>query len=171
MPRHEIHQLILEGYREHGITLPYPPFRAHRDAVAADQQRPRAVAPTPAPKPRDAGACALRERPANAGPLLFLPPETSGDPDREGQHVAQARRPRQHHQRSDAQRHAGTPGMPCCNAAGLRSIRCCCGCPRAYGCPAALFTFTAVGQLAETVRQLDALEVHLKTPPRGGPRC
>ena len=41
--RHEIHQLILAGYREHGITLPYPPFRAHRDAVAADQQRPYAA--------------------------------------------------------------------------------------------------------------------------------
>lgn len=25
--RHEMHQLILAGFREHGIDMPFPPFR------------------------------------------------------------------------------------------------------------------------------------------------
>ena len=25
--RHEIHQLILAGFREHGIDMPFPPFQ------------------------------------------------------------------------------------------------------------------------------------------------
>ncbi len=32
--RHEIHQLILAGYREHGITLPFPPFQARLDTLS-----------------------------------------------------------------------------------------------------------------------------------------
>ncbi|AYD42672.1 miniconductance mechanosensitive channel MscM [Yersinia rochesterensis] len=31
--RHEIHQLILAGYREHGITLPFPPFQARLETL------------------------------------------------------------------------------------------------------------------------------------------
>ena len=31
--RHEIHQLILAGYREHGITLPVPPFQARLETL------------------------------------------------------------------------------------------------------------------------------------------
>jgi potassium efflux system protein len=25
--RHQVNQLILEGYREHGLEMPYPPFQ------------------------------------------------------------------------------------------------------------------------------------------------
>jgi len=31
--RHEIHQLILAGFREHGITLPFPPFQARMEML------------------------------------------------------------------------------------------------------------------------------------------
>lgn len=32
--RHEIHQLILSGYRQHGITLPYPPFQVRSETLS-----------------------------------------------------------------------------------------------------------------------------------------
>lgn len=32
--RHEIHKLILTGYHEHGITLPYPPFQVRNETLA-----------------------------------------------------------------------------------------------------------------------------------------
>ncbi|NIG62957.1 MAG: miniconductance mechanosensitive channel MscM [Serratia symbiotica] len=32
--RHEIHQLILYGYRQHGITLPYPPFQVRSETLS-----------------------------------------------------------------------------------------------------------------------------------------
>ncbi|WP_240651698.1 miniconductance mechanosensitive channel MscM [Serratia microhaemolytica] len=32
--RHDIHQLILAGYREHGIILPYPPFQIRSETLA-----------------------------------------------------------------------------------------------------------------------------------------
>ncbi len=32
--RHDIHQLILAGYREHGITLPFPPFQIRTDRLS-----------------------------------------------------------------------------------------------------------------------------------------
>lgn len=32
--RHEIHQLILSGYCQHGITLPYPPFQVRSEALS-----------------------------------------------------------------------------------------------------------------------------------------
>lgn len=31
--RHEIHQLILAGFREHGITLPFPPFQVRMETM------------------------------------------------------------------------------------------------------------------------------------------
>ncbi len=31
--RHEMHQLILAGFREHGLTLPFPPFQVRTDSV------------------------------------------------------------------------------------------------------------------------------------------
>ncbi|MGP6445117.1 miniconductance mechanosensitive channel MscM [Rahnella aceris] len=31
--RHEIHQLILAGFREHGITLPFPPFQVRMETL------------------------------------------------------------------------------------------------------------------------------------------
>lgn len=31
--RHEIHQLILAGFREHGLTLPFPPFQARMEML------------------------------------------------------------------------------------------------------------------------------------------
>ncbi len=31
--RHEIHQLILAGYRSHGLTLPFPPFQVSMDTL------------------------------------------------------------------------------------------------------------------------------------------
>ncbi|MCC8466897.1 hypothetical protein, partial [Photorhabdus bodei] len=34
--RHEVHQLILQGFREHGITLPFPPFQASIDVIGRD---------------------------------------------------------------------------------------------------------------------------------------
>ncbi|AEW44264.1 putative mechanosensitive channel [Serratia symbiotica str. 'Cinara cedri'] len=32
--RHAMHQLILSGYREHGITLPYPPFQVRNEIIS-----------------------------------------------------------------------------------------------------------------------------------------
>ncbi|VAX77114.1 Miniconductance mechanosensitive channel MscM [Serratia symbiotica] len=32
--RHQIHQLILSGYRQHGITLPYPPFQVRSEPLS-----------------------------------------------------------------------------------------------------------------------------------------
>ncbi len=31
--RHEIHQLILQGFREHGIDLPFPPFQMRLESL------------------------------------------------------------------------------------------------------------------------------------------
>ncbi len=31
--RHEIHQLILAGFREHGIDLPFPPFQMRLESL------------------------------------------------------------------------------------------------------------------------------------------
>ncbi|MBH1931871.1 miniconductance mechanosensitive channel MscM [Serratia rubidaea] len=55
--RHEMHQLILAGYREHGITLPYPPFQVRTDSLSRITNRDgRAVSSTPAPNTkRDSG--------------------------------------------------------------------------------------------------------------------
>ncbi|WNN48177.1 miniconductance mechanosensitive channel MscM [Siccibacter colletis] len=39
--RHEIHQLILAGYREHGIDLPFPPFQMRLETL--DAKRPAAT--------------------------------------------------------------------------------------------------------------------------------
>ncbi|HEI8867898.1 TPA: miniconductance mechanosensitive channel MscM [Serratia odorifera] len=47
--RHEIHQLILAGYREHGITLPYPPFQVRTETLSRINNNGRAVSSTPAP--------------------------------------------------------------------------------------------------------------------------
>lgn len=35
--RHEIHQLILAGFREHGITLPFPPFQVRMETLRRAQ--------------------------------------------------------------------------------------------------------------------------------------
>ncbi len=35
--RHAIHQLILEGYQQHGIDLPFPPFQAKIDTFKHDE--------------------------------------------------------------------------------------------------------------------------------------
>ncbi len=32
-PRHELHQLILAGYREHGIDMPFPPFQMRLESI------------------------------------------------------------------------------------------------------------------------------------------
>ncbi|WMQ74507.1 MAG: Miniconductance mechanosensitive channel MscM [Sodalis sp.] len=34
--RHQVHALILESYREHGIELPFPPFQLRKDQIKAD---------------------------------------------------------------------------------------------------------------------------------------
>ncbi|AVJ15934.1 miniconductance mechanosensitive channel MscM [Serratia sp. JUb9] len=48
--RHEMHQLILAGYREHGITLPYPPFQVRTDTLSRITNHDgRAVSSTPTP--------------------------------------------------------------------------------------------------------------------------
>jgi potassium efflux system protein len=31
--RHEIHQLILAGFREHGIDMPFPPFQMRLESL------------------------------------------------------------------------------------------------------------------------------------------
>ncbi|MDF3006735.1 MAG: miniconductance mechanosensitive channel MscM, partial [Enterobacter kobei] len=31
--RHEIHQLILAGFREHGIEMPFPPFQMRLETL------------------------------------------------------------------------------------------------------------------------------------------
>ena len=36
--RHEIHQLILAAFREHGITLPFPPFQVRTETLHRSQQ-------------------------------------------------------------------------------------------------------------------------------------
>ncbi|HGE8347180.1 TPA: miniconductance mechanosensitive channel MscM [Serratia marcescens] len=54
--RHEIHQLILAGYREHGITLPYPPFQVRTETLSRLTNNGRTPPSTPAPNTkRDAG--------------------------------------------------------------------------------------------------------------------
>ncbi|HGM5492748.1 TPA: miniconductance mechanosensitive channel MscM [Serratia fonticola] len=45
--RHEIHQLILAGYREHGITLPYPPFQVRTETLSRMTSNGRTPASTP----------------------------------------------------------------------------------------------------------------------------
>ncbi len=56
--RHEIHQLILAGYREHGITLPYPPFQVRTETLSRLTNNGRTPPSTPAPNTkRDAGGC------------------------------------------------------------------------------------------------------------------
>lgn len=45
--RHEIHQLILAGYREHGITLPYPPFQVRSETLSRMTSNGRTPASTP----------------------------------------------------------------------------------------------------------------------------
>ncbi|MFI8414908.1 miniconductance mechanosensitive channel MscM [Serratia sp. NPDC078593] len=47
--RHEIHQLILAGYREHGIILPYPPFQVRTETLSRINNNGHAVSSTPAP--------------------------------------------------------------------------------------------------------------------------
>lgn len=47
--RHEIHQLILAGYREHGIILPYPPFQVRAETLSRINNNGHAVSSTPAP--------------------------------------------------------------------------------------------------------------------------
>ncbi|WON77266.1 miniconductance mechanosensitive channel MscM [Serratia sp. UGAL515B_01] len=46
--RHEIHQLILAGYREHGITLPYPPFQVRSETLSRITNNNRTPPSTPA---------------------------------------------------------------------------------------------------------------------------
>ncbi|QCT19564.1 miniconductance mechanosensitive channel MscM [Jejubacter calystegiae] len=36
--RHEIHQLILQGFREHGIDLPFPPFQTRLETLGGGQR-------------------------------------------------------------------------------------------------------------------------------------
>ncbi|MFC0227598.1 miniconductance mechanosensitive channel MscM [Serratia aquatilis] len=50
--RHEIHQLILAGYREHGITLPYPPFQVRSETLSRMTNNGRTPPSTPAPNNR-----------------------------------------------------------------------------------------------------------------------
>ena len=45
--RHEIHQLILAGYREHGITLPYPPFQVRTETLSRMTNNGRTPPSTP----------------------------------------------------------------------------------------------------------------------------
>lgn len=45
--RHEIHQLILAGYREHGITLPYPPFQVRTETLSRMTSNSRTPPSTP----------------------------------------------------------------------------------------------------------------------------
>ncbi|MBC3230172.1 miniconductance mechanosensitive channel MscM [Serratia fonticola] len=45
--RHEIHQLILAGYREHGITLPYPPFQVRTETLSRMTSNGRTPPSTP----------------------------------------------------------------------------------------------------------------------------
>jgi potassium efflux system protein len=47
--RHEIHQLILAGYREHGITLPYPPFQVRSETLSRLTSNGRTPPSTPTP--------------------------------------------------------------------------------------------------------------------------
>jgi potassium efflux system protein len=35
--RHEIHQLILAGFREHGIDMPFPPFQMRLESLGGNK--------------------------------------------------------------------------------------------------------------------------------------
>ena len=37
--RHEIHQLILQGFREHNIDLPFPPFQMRLENMGGSRSR------------------------------------------------------------------------------------------------------------------------------------
>ena len=37
--RHEMHQLILAGFREHGIDMPFPPFQMRLENIDGRQSR------------------------------------------------------------------------------------------------------------------------------------
>ncbi|NIH16143.1 miniconductance mechanosensitive channel MscM [Serratia symbiotica] len=45
--RHEIHQLILSGYRQNGITLPYPPFQVRSETLSQLTNNGRITPSTP----------------------------------------------------------------------------------------------------------------------------
>ncbi len=66
--RHEMHQLILAGFREHGIDMPFPPFQMRLESIDGRQSsktmtsagKPAAVRlvackPSPARRHRRAG--------------------------------------------------------------------------------------------------------------------
>lgn len=50
--RHEIHQLVLEGYREQGITLPYPPFQVRSETLSRMTNNSRTSPSTTTPTHR-----------------------------------------------------------------------------------------------------------------------
>ncbi|WP_279029084.1 miniconductance mechanosensitive channel MscM [Gibbsiella quercinecans] len=47
--RHEIHQLILAGYQQHGIALPYPPFQVRTETLSRMTNNGRTAPSTPTP--------------------------------------------------------------------------------------------------------------------------
>lgn len=48
--RHEIHQLILAGFREHGITLPFPPFQVRTETMNRAQNTGNATLSSGGPR-------------------------------------------------------------------------------------------------------------------------
>lgn len=45
--RHQVHALILDSYREHGLELPFPPFQLRKDQVRADDIHSQYIKPAP----------------------------------------------------------------------------------------------------------------------------
>jgi small-conductance mechanosensitive channel len=48
--RHEIHQLILAGFREHGIILPFPPFQVRMETLHRGQNGSNATISSAGPR-------------------------------------------------------------------------------------------------------------------------
>lgn len=45
--RHQVHALILDSYREHGLELPFPPFQLRKDQVRTDDIHSQYIKPAP----------------------------------------------------------------------------------------------------------------------------
>lgn len=72
--RHEIHQLILAGFREHGIDLPFPPFQMRLDTLDLIAGAGRTLS-SATKKRQPGGLC--KPSPSFAGGFLIKPSTTS----------------------------------------------------------------------------------------------
>ena len=158
--RHEIHQLILAGFREHGIDMPFPPFQMRLESPDGLKTGKTL---TSAARKRPAGVC----KPAST-PLPWERGTPSGSIDGKSNHIAQLFcAQRQHHQTIHTQRHARTIRQT--RFQGLqqvsinRLLRQTSRGALAVILLKTLLLFAGVGQFVEAIRQLNALVIDLKT--------